>query len=116
MKNEENLGSWKSVSKTCLQDISNLSTVFALGPSGVRLTFYDALKELCVATSGVLVRIKARVAATSTSAVAKCTSSVNANVFSESSPMEETSEVTTSEPISDTVNMFETLDQPMLYV
>ena len=72
------------------------------------------LKELCAATVGVLVRMKARVAATS--AAARNAGSVNVNVNNESSPMEETSEVTISEPISDTVNMFETLDQPMLYV
>ena len=58
--------------------------------------------------------MKAKVAATS--AVAKCTGSVNANVCSESSPMEETPEVIISEPISDKVNMLKTQDQPMLYV
>ena len=74
------------------------------------------LKELCAATAGVLVGMKARVAAMSTSAVAKCTGSVNANVYSETQPMEETSEVIISEPISDTVNISKTRDQPMLNV
>ena len=58
--------------------------------------------------------MKARVAATS--AAARHAGSVNVNVNNESSPMEEMSEVTISEPISDNVNMFETLDQLMLTV
>ena len=62
------------------------------------------LKELSAANTGVLVVIKARVAATSTSAVAKCTGSVNANVSSETQPMEETSKVIISEPVTDSVN------------
>ena len=74
------------------------------------------LNELCTATAGVLVGMKARVAATSTSAVAKCTGSVNANVYSETQPMEETSEVIISEPISDNVNIVKSRYQPMLYV
>ena len=66
--------------------------------------------------TGVLIGIKARVAATSTSAVARSTGSVITNVCSESSPVEEMSEVTTSEPISDTVNQANMRDQPMVYV
>ena len=74
------------------------------------------LKELCVANTGVLIMMKARVAATPTSAVAKCVGSVNANESSETQPMEETPEVIISEPISDDVNVTKTRYQPMLHV
>ena len=86
------------------------------GSSQCRINFLRILKELSAATSGVLVRIKARVMATSTSAADKCVGSVNANVSSETQPMEETPEVTISEPISDDVNVIKTRDQPMLNV
>ena len=48
------------------------------------------LNELRTANTDVLAIMKARVAAAPTSAVAKCTGSVNANVYSETQPMEET--------------------------
>ena len=62
------------------------------------------LKELSAANTGVLVAIKARVAATSTSAVAKCTGSVNANECSETLPMEEMLKVIISELVADSVS------------
>ena len=62
------------------------------------------IKELCAAAVGVLVRMKARVAATSTSAVARNAGSVIPMFSSESSPMEETLEVIISEPVTDNVN------------
>ena len=86
------------------------------GSSRCRINFLQMLTELSAATSGVLVRIKARVAATSTSAADKCVGSVNANMSSETQPMEETPEVTISEPISDDVNVIKIRDQPMLNV
>ena len=49
--------------------------------------------------------MKARVAAAPTSAVAKCTGSVDANVYSEAQPMEEMLEVIVSEPVTDNVNI-----------
>ena len=74
------------------------------------------LKELSAANTGVLVVMKARVAAMPTSAVAKCTGSVNANVCSETQPMEEMLEVIVSEPVTDNVNLSKDLVQPMLHV
>ena len=74
------------------------------------------IKELCAATIEVLVRMKARVAATSTSAVARNSGSVIPMSTSESSPVEETSEVIISESVTDNVNMFKTEVQPMLHV
>ena len=84
------------------------------GSSRCRINFLRMLKELCAATAGVLVRMKARVAATS--AAARHAGSVIPMLTSESSPMEETSEVTISEPISDSVNVSKTRYQPMLNV
>ena len=75
------------------------------GSSRCQLNFLRMLKELCAANTGVLVMMKARVAATPTSAVAKCTGSVNANVCSETQPMEEMLEVIVSEPVTDNVNI-----------
>lgn len=74
------------------------------------------LKESSAANTGVLVVMKARVAAMPTSAVAKCTGSVNANVCSETQPMEEMLEVIVSEPVTDNVNLSKDLVQPMLHV
>ena len=74
------------------------------------------IKELCVATIEVLVRMKARVAATPTSAAARNAGSVIPMFSSESSPMEETLEVIISELVTDTVNLFKTVVQPMLLV
>ena len=75
-----------------------------------------SIKELCAAAVGVLVRMKARVAATSTSAVARNAGSVIPMFSSESSPMEETLEVIISEPVTDNVNTVLNRDQPMLIV
>ena len=59
---------------------------------------------MSAATIGVLVKMKARVAATSTSAAARHAGSVIPMFSSESSPMEETSKVIVSEPVTDNVN------------
>ena len=74
------------------------------------------LKELSAANTGVLVVIKARVAATPTSAVAKCTGSVNANVCSETQPMEGMLEVIVFKSITEYVNLSKDLVQPKLHV
>ena len=74
------------------------------GSSRCRINFLRMLKELRAATIEVLVRMKARVAATSTSAAARNAGSVIPMLTSESSPMEETSEVIISEPVTDNVN------------
>ena len=70
-----------------------------------QLNFLRMLKELSAANTGVLVAIKARVTATSTSAVAKCTGSVNANECSETLPMEEMLKVIISELVADSVSI-----------
>ena len=62
------------------------------------------LKELSAATIDALVKMKARVAAMSTSAADKYVGSVNANVYSETQPMEEELEVIISELVADSVN------------
>ena len=74
------------------------------GSSRCRINFLRMIKELCMAAVGVLVRMKARVAATSTSAVARNAGSVIPMFSSESSPMEETLKVIISEPVTDSVN------------
>ena len=62
------------------------------------------LNELSAANTGVLIVMNARVAAMSSSAVAKCIGSVNANVCSETQPMEGMLEVIVFKPITDDVN------------
>ena len=81
-----------------------------------RINFVRMLKELRAANTSVVVMMKARVVAMPTSAVAKCTGSVNANVCSETQPMEETLKVIISEPVTDSVNTVLNRDQPMLIV
>ena len=97
---------------------SSLQAFDSLRPGSFRcrINFLLMLKELRAANTGVLAMMKARVAATSTSAVAKCTGSVNANVCSETQPMEEMLEVIVSEPVTDNVNLSKDLVQPMLHV
>ena len=60
--------------------------------------------------------MKARVAAMSTSAVARNTGSVILLSASETSHIEETSAIIVFEPVTESVNMSKTRDQPMLYV
>ena len=74
------------------------------------------LDELSVANTDVLIVVKVRVAAMPSSAVAKCTDSVNANVCSETQPIEEMLEVIVSESITDIVNLSKDLVQPQLHV
>ena len=74
------------------------------------------IKEMCVATIGALIEIKARVAVTSTSAAARNVGSVIPMFSSERQPMEATWEVIISDLVTDIVNKFKTLVQSMLYV
>ena len=74
------------------------------------------LNELSAANTDVLIVMKARVAAMSSSAVAKCIGSVNANVCSETQPMEGMLEVIVFESITDYVNLSKDLVQPKLHV
>ena len=60
--------------------------------------------------------MKARVAATSTSAAARNAGSVIPMFSSESRPSEETLEVVISGPVTDNVNLSKDRDQPMLHV
>ena len=93
-----------------------MSSSLQAGSFRCRINFLRMIKELYVATIEVLVRMKARVAATSTSAAARNVGSVTPMYSSESSPMKETWEVVISESVSDKVNLFTTAVQPMLYV
>ena len=105
--------------KEYFEDMSSSLQAFdSLRPGSFwcRINFLRMLKESSAANTGVLVVMKARVAAMPTSAVAKCTGSVNANVCSETQPMEEMLEVIVSEPVTDNVNLSKDLVQPMLHV
>ena len=69
-----------------------------------------------MATVGILVRMKARVASTPTSAAARNADSVMPMFSSETQPMEKTWEVTISGLISDDVNNVCNQDQPTLII
>ena len=89
----KNIGKLLVKEELCFEDMSSSLQAFDSlrpGSSRCRINFLLLLKELRTANTGVLVMMKARVVATPTSAVAKCTGSVNANMCSETQPMEET--------------------------
>ena len=69
-----------------------------------------------MANTEVQIVLKVRVAAMSSTAEAKSISSVNANVCSETQPMEGMLEVIVFKPVTDDVNLSKDLVQPMLHV